>query len=216
MEQNFYQCPICGRLTRHIEVKLAEVAAVSGGGLIVRSVAGGLDAIGGKLIKAAIGFNFWKCGECGSITSRDAAGEVADVLKVGTPNHVLKKAKEEEPFYITQNTLNNYTVINVNNITNIYVNEQLNSQPDWVHKTDGFRGKMLDSYDICFHAWNENDKKDLIVFLMNILGEKKEKLLWELREQPYDYYIRDLTYDRTYDIWTKAKNSRWIDFMEIR
>lgn len=152
MEQNYFECPICGKVTRHIEVKLMEVAAATDGGKFVKAAAAVSDYLGGsKIIGAATGYRFWKCGECASIFTRNIGGDVEETLKVGTPNSSIMKSQKDVPFYVSLNTLSNYT-INIQNITNIYVNSEHESQPAWVHKhTDKYLGSKLDLYSITVH-----------------------------------------------------------------
>ena len=83
MAINSFQCPICHRYTRHIELSSAEAGAMSGeAGMSQFINAVGGDYLGGHRIWNFIrGQKFWKCCECGIGSRRDLSGTIKYCFK---------------------------------------------------------------------------------------------------------------------------------------
>lgn len=214
MESNYFECPICGKVTRHIEVKLLEVASATGGGKFVRAAAAVSDWSGGaKVIGAATGYRFWKCAECTSIFTRDAGGTIQNILKEGTPKKSNVTVLEKDSFYISQNTLNIITI----NQTFIIGNTTDANNPIWLHKHDGYKGSMLDKYKIIFHFQDLTfeKKRGLVAFLTKLTGEKREQIEWSMYHGPRTYTLDNLVRSQVEQYENEIRNTEWYDYMEI-
>lgn len=77
-ETNYFYCPVCQKLTRHIRISNSEFMQRVSKGNVVMSILGGINDLtgGGKLANAMMGVKQWKCSECGLCTQRKADGTI--------------------------------------------------------------------------------------------------------------------------------------------
>ena len=90
MRTNYFECPVCGKITRHIEITESEWLAVmekrgriTGGGIlsdiIVNGTARLVDLTGfAKTVNSITGRCRWKCCGCTHLSLRKENGDIID------------------------------------------------------------------------------------------------------------------------------------------
>lgn len=216
---NSFYCPRCGRNTRHLEVELREVSAVQGTGKLVQAFTesyGGYSI--GKRILGVSGTYFWKCVDCTSIYQRDAAGNIMETIKSGQPNTLPTKQSDSEEFFISNNTLNIITNVNIN--INV-INSVPKKKYPWMHDHDGhYVGRMLDRYTFIL------DGRSLLFEQRKGLANTlvKQKLLdlgphaieQQLSQNKNQIILKDLREDEAVQLYEKFLGSSLIDYIEIK
>lgn len=216
MEINAFYCPVCECNTRHIEVHLSEVSAVSGQGKyfqVLQDVIEGNPIAG--LLKSSFGRRFWKCCECTSIYLRNNSGDIEDVIKQGEPNH---KSQSIEKVFISQNTLN--VIVNNTTINNYYVTGAGVSNYPWKHQREGFVGMGLDKYKLILHGDELptfEEKKGLAGELhrLKILNIERHEIEWNLSKNRNKLVLENLTFDDARGIFDKLSSTKFINYLEI-
>lgn len=81
-ESNYFHCPICQDITRHIRLSSSEYMTRYSNGNVLLSIAGRINDLtgGGRLANAILGVKQWKCSKCCVCSQRKLDGTIAGNL----------------------------------------------------------------------------------------------------------------------------------------
>lgn len=214
METNAFFCPICNKNTRHIEIHLSEVSAVSGEGKFFQVGYTVAEKSLSRMNEFA-GRHFWKCCECTSIYQRDNGGTIQTVIKHGSPN---QRNHEQEKIFIPQNTIN--LLINNTTINNYYLEASQQCDYPWIHKQDGYVGTKLDRYTVILEGQmisSLEQKKGLAntLYKLNLGLGTRENIQWKLSQGRNKIEWANLTKDEAKEIFDKLSGSFLIDYVKV-
>lgn len=74
---NYFHCPNCGRVTKHIEISFTEFVSIKGAGIAYKASAGIFDLLGiTQGVSKLMGYGYYKCCDCGLANQREPNGEI--------------------------------------------------------------------------------------------------------------------------------------------
>lgn len=80
-KSQFYECPVCNKVTRHIQLSSGEASAMENDSELEQIFNRLNDYIGiSSVFRTVSGRDFWKCGVCGKGTLRTSGGKIVRCL----------------------------------------------------------------------------------------------------------------------------------------